>query len=160
MPCYQWDDATGAQCTHDVFKGGLCKIHYEDSTNDLVTSTLPSAAVKWTPKKIKEAFGAISTERDKTGGEYLVNGPSGQHVHVYNDGGAHVKVGNAKYVFLQKPNWKFNKDNWTQGVSDVKSRNEGSELGRKLLGAMALTLAEKSGLADHEIATLIADLDD
>lgn len=155
MPCYQWDEVTNAKCIRPVAKDGLCQHHLDalSSAKPSDTPVISPVAIKWTPQEIKKSFGAITKHAGKSNSDYYyVNAEVGMHVHVYPTG-VHVKIGNAKPKYLY--NGKFQKDKWDEGVSLVKAR--AGDLQMKLLGAMALTLAE-SPMAEVEASVIISAL--
>lgn len=156
MSCVEWVEETNALCGKTVFSGGLCKEHYEATKKVDLPDSVPSAAIQWTRVEVKAKFGAVSSfGRDKTGGQYLGGGVDDFHVHVYNDNGAHVKVGNDTYVFLRKPDWAFDEDNWKAGVVAVKAKGGKTDI---LLGAMAMTLVNYGRVSGHELAKVLGDL--
>jgi hypothetical protein len=150
------------KCTAEAVKGGLCQRHYDaQATKAEEAPAIPAQAMEWTDKKIKETFGALGNGvSDGTKGKYLGGGAGEAHVHIYGDGGAHVKVGNKAYKFLSKPDCNFMKDAWAEGVAEVKKRIAGDK-GKLLLGAMAITLAgqaNQKSVTKSEINTLISAL--
>jgi hypothetical protein len=154
MGCYQWNDTS--KCDAQVFKDGLCEVHYRAAKQPATAKSAPLApAIKWTPAKIKEYFGQVNSSFNAKN-EYVGGSAAQAHVHVYkNDPGAHVKVGKKEYVFLRKRLGTFNEDGWNTGVEAAYSNGQ-----KHLLMAMALVLADSptSGLSDNEIGKYIRAL--
>lgn len=156
--CYQWDD--DAQCTEQAVNQGLCQRHYNLAQADKQPNTpaaVPAAAaIQWTKAQIKQTFGAVSSTPDGSGGEYLGGGKAEWHVHIYNDGGAHIKIGVDEIRFLHKPNFRFDEDRWNEGVAKVRER-AGTNT-NTLLGAMAIALSTYSNLKSHEVSKVLSAL--
>jgi hypothetical protein len=155
MPCTLWDDVINGMCIRPVVKGGLCQHHIDavNSARQSIAPVIAPVAIKWTPNEIKKSFGAITKHDGKTHSDfYYVNPAVGMHVHVY-PGGVHVKIGNSAPKYLY--NGKFQQEKWEEGVSLVKKRAGDQKM--KLLGAMALTLAE-SPMPEVQASAIITAL--
>jgi hypothetical protein len=136
--------------------GGLCQAHIDevDDTRQAQAAAMipPPQAIRWTPQDVKATFGAIANGgRDDSGGQYVGGNVDALHVHLYNDNGAHVKVGGDKYRFLQKPDYRFDLALWNEGVAAVKALGDEATI-KKLLGAMSIVLAKYGGQSDAEFA--------
>ncbi len=158
--CIDW--STGAQCASQAVSGGLCQAHLDaiaEARAEAAAAALPEPqAVRWTPQDIKATFGAITNGgRDKDGGRYVGGNVDELHVHLYNDGGAHVKVGGKEHRFLNKPDFRFARDVWDDGVAAVKGLGDAAQI-NKLLGAMAIVLAKYGGLSEAGFAELMEEL--
>jgi hypothetical protein len=151
--CFQWNDDT--QCPNEAVMNGMCQMHINlaaaQAQPNTPTAVAPPVAVQWTSPMVKKHFGAISSTRDDTGGAFWGGGKGDWHVHIYNDGGAHIKVGTAEIRFLQKPNFKFSKDRWNEGVAAVRER--AGDKTNALLGAMALALTTYGTFASGDNAS-------
>jgi hypothetical protein len=139
---------------------GLCQMHYNvmqgsKQPNSPVAIPTP-VAIQWTKDTIKQTFGAVSSTGDGSGGEYVGGGKSEWHVHRYNDGGAHIKVGTDEIRFLLKPLFKFDQGKWDEGVQAVRAR-AGSNT-NTLLGAMAITLSTYGKLTQQEVSKVLSAL--
>jgi hypothetical protein len=163
MPqCQHYDFETGEQCTVDVPQGGdrFCPQHkfVKAVSTPPMTGVQGTSKALWTKKTAQKTYPKSGAGGDKSGGEFLVNGAVGMHVHIYNDGGAHVKVGGDQYVFLRKPTYKFDPVTWAEGVAAVRLRAS-QDVRKKLLDAMVWTVAEHGGLSDTDLSALIEKLE-
>jgi hypothetical protein len=156
-------DDNGVPCNVEVPDQGswLCDKHRKAQSQAKQTKSKPSAdtAVKvtkvWTKAEVKKWH----TKFTKQGKEYLVSGASGPHVHIYENGCAHVKVGDKAHHFLPKPNGDFKENVWQEGVADVKDRKPAGKT-KALLYAMAWTLAEHGIVDDDVFGRVIGELFD
>ncbi len=158
--CYQWDDAADAQCDNDAVQNGLCQLHHNltiaQQQPNTPTAIPTPTAVQWTKTTIKQTFGAVSSTSDGSGGEYLGGGSGAWHVHIYNDGGAHVKIGVDEIRFLHKPGFRFDKGRWDEGVAAVRERAGNNT--NTLLGAMAIALSTYGKLTSQEVSKYLSAL--
>ena len=159
--CIDW--SSGSQCPNEAVSGGLCQAHIDQVAQEREANAAavipPPQAIRWTPADIKKTFGAIKNGgRDDSGGQYLGGGKGELHVHLYNDGGAHVKVGNKEYRFLNKPDFRFDRDRWNEGVAAVRALGGNEDKIKQMLGAMAMTLAQHGGLSDGDFSDTVTAL--
>lgn len=142
---------------NEVAYNGLCQVCINKDKRG-GTQKITAVAREWTSKDVRGQFGTACRQiADKTyGGYYLVNGADGMHVHVYSGEGAHVKIGNDKFTFINVKG-KFVPSEWAGGVDAVMRRATG-ETQANLLAAMALVLAELGGLSAVEAGKLISAL--
>lgn len=156
--CYEWED--DAQCSNEAVMNGLCQMHYNltiaNKQPNTPTAVAMPVAIQWTRTKIKETFGAVTSTADGTGGEYLGGGKSEWHVHIYNDGGGHVKIGTDEIRFMHKPTFRFDESKWNEGVQKVRARAGANT--NTLLGAMAIALSTYSSLKAHEVSKYLSEL--
>jgi hypothetical protein len=160
--CTNFDDISEQQCTREAVKAGLCDVCFNlmqsQKTERSSAVTPPPTAIQWTPQQIKATFGAIASSKDGSGGMYWGGGKSEWHVHIYNDGGAHVKIGVDEIRFMHKPTYRFDRDRFFEGVSKVKLRANGEADRNRLLGSMILAVATYGGLAQNALAGLIQEV--
>jgi hypothetical protein len=159
--CNHWDD-DGVQCSEEGAQvvNGYCDQHRFVKPVDTppVTGAQGTSKKLYNSKTAQTKYPKHGAGRDSTGGEFLVNGATGLHVHIYNDGGAHVKVGTAEIRFLLKPLYKLSQSSWDTGVAEVKRKCQ-DPLRQQLLDAMVWTLAEYAGLSDQALSELIWKLE-
>ena len=159
MPqCTYYDEAAEAMCevNDDTVKGGRCPAH--TVTYQRAPETLPqfTAVRSWTSRTAMEAYPTTKYEKDGTGGFYYGGSKGEPHVHLYGDGGAHVKVGTKECRFLMKPDFTFSPTQWAAGLEAIAER--GSAVAH-LINAMVYMLALKGKVNDTELGRIINALD-
>lgn len=149
-----------APCPNEAVNSGLCQMHYslmmaEKQPNSPVAVPV-AITIQWTPQYIKKKFGAVGETRDQDGGKFLGGGKQDWHVHIYNDGGAHIKIGTNEIRFLLKPGFRFDEDKWNDGIQAIKNR--AGDKKTTLLGAMAIALSSYSSLPPQDVSKYLSEL--
>jgi hypothetical protein len=155
MPqCTYYDEGAEAVCgvNDDTVKGGRCPAHTETYKKPPPKSPQFTAVPQWTSATAMQSYKATKDGSDGTGGLYYGGGSGSPHVHLYGDGGAHVKVGNKECRFLMKPDFSFSPTQWAAGLEAIKERNGAVD---HLIKAMVFILAQKGKVNDAELTKII-----